>query len=189
MNSQNKLIEIFYSNFNAGIDYEGIQEVYGLLLSRYIKIKKVAICPVKKLHQIIDEVLDGKIKIFDYEGGEKRRVALKIIAGDYILNSFNQQVDYEVNYYGRRPDVISKDKTIVFECGDTDPRKILEYFSNDENLAIYILPYPYFEQENLVAYLFLKERRGLQEYLRTKCIDSLADVRQIIASRKYPNDF
>lgn len=184
MNSQNKLIEIFYSNYNARIDYEGIKEIYDLLQSRYIKIKKVAICPVKKLHQIIDEVLDGKIKIFDYEGGEKRHVALKIIAGDYILNSFNQQVDYEVNYYGRRPDVISKDKTIVFECGDTDPRKILEYFTNNDDIQIYILPYNYVNQKVLVAYLFSKNRDDLGEYLKSKCIDSLSEIRQIIKSRK-----
>lgn len=178
-----QLIGIFYSNFNAGIDYDGIQEIYDLWQSRYIKIKKVAICPVKKLHQIIDEILDGKIKVFDYEGGEKKHVALKIVAGDYVSESFHQQVDYEVNYCGRRPDVISKDRTIIVECGDTDPRKILEYFTNNDNIQIYILPYNYVNQKVLASYLFSNNRDDLGEYLKNKYIDSLSEIRQIITSR------
>lgn len=180
----NQVVDIFYSNFNAGIDYDAAQELADLLVSDYIKIEKVEICSTTEFDKILEKVLSGKIGVCDYDGGGKKHITLKIIAGNYVEKKLHQKVNFEAIYYGRRPDVISKDESIIVECGDTDPRKILEYFENNENIKVYILPYSHAEDEKLFAYLFTKNKSELSDYLHTKKVSALSDVRKIIASRK-----
>ncbi|MBI5022817.1 MAG: hypothetical protein HZC05_01455 [Candidatus Magasanikbacteria bacterium] len=180
-----ELIDTFYSNYNASIDYEALENICQSMSDGYLKVIKIEICSLNVFQNTLDKVLNGKTPIFEYDGGGKKHIALKIAAGKYILKKFGQKCDYEENYCGQRPDVISKDKDIIFECGDTDPRKILEYLGENENLKIFVMPYHRIEDGKLICgFLFIKNKNGLATNLYKRKIDSLADVRKIIASRK-----
>lgn len=180
-----ELLDLFYSNYSTNFDYEAIKEIYEILCAGYIKITKVEICAMGQFDKIMDKVLSGEIAICDYDGGGKKHIALKIIAGKYILKHFHQKCSYEVNFYGRRPDVTSKEKDIIFECGDTDPRKIMEYLEADENLTVFILPYHRTDDgDKLFAFDFVKNKDGLAAFLHNKKIDKLTDVRKIINARR-----
>lgn len=179
------MIDIFYSNYNANIDYDALLSINQSLFDEYLKVEKIKICSCNIFQNTLDKVLSGKIPVFEYDGGGKKHVALKVAAGKYILKRFDQKCSYEDNYCGRRPDVISKNKDIIFECGDTDPRKILEYLGENENLKIFVMPYHRVEEGNLIhAFLFIKNKNGLAAHLHKIKVDSLADVRKIIAARK-----
>lgn len=179
------MIDVFYSNYNAGIDYDALQSIYQSLSDEYLKVKKIKICSCDVFEDTLDKVLNGDIPVCEFDGGGKKHIALKVSSGKYILERFGQKCSYEDNYCGRRPDVISKNKDIIFECGDTDPRKILEYLGENENLKIFVMPYHRVEEGNLIhAFLFIKNKNGLAAHLYKRKVDSLADVRKIIAARK-----
>lgn len=180
-----QLIDIFYSNYNARIDYEALEDICHSISDEYLKIVKTEICSWNVFQGMLNKVLNGETPVCEYDGGGKKHVALKVAAGKYILKRFGQKCGYEENYCGRRPDVISRDKDIIFECGDTDPRKILEYLGENEDLKIFVMPYHRIEDGKLIhAFLFTKHKNGLAAHLYKRKIDSLADVRKIIASRK-----
>lgn len=184
MNLQ-QLIDVFYSNYRAGIDYDALESIFQSLSDEYLKVKKIKICACDVFQDTLDKVLNGNIPVCEFDGGGKIHIALKVVAGKYILEKFGQKCGYEENYRSRQPDVISRDKDIIFECGDTNPRKILEYLGEDENLKIFVMPYHHIEDGNLIhAFLFVKNKNGLAAHLYKRKVDSLADVRKIIAARK-----
>lgn len=178
------LINIFYSNYNGKIDYDGIYKINDLINDDFIKVNIIKICNKEKYSDTIDKLNTGKIKMMDYQGGTVGHSALKVIAEEYIKNRFQQNVCIEQNYFGRIPDIISYNKQIIFECGDTDPWKIIEYFRNDDNLQIFILPYAFEDQDGLNAYRFTKNIDNLKDILFNKYIDSLSDIKNIIELRK-----
>ncbi|MFA6534130.1 MAG: hypothetical protein WCT37_03075 [Patescibacteria group bacterium] len=180
------IFEIFYSNFTGSPDYQGLSDVLDLLNRKYIKISKTKTGFNKADYQTtVDKILDGQIKSIDYQGGSNNHLALKVLAEEYIRNNFGLKSSLEYNFFGRIPDVISLDKNIIFECGDTDPWKVTEYFRNDDNLKVFIFPYPGDDEEELFTYEIIKGKEGLKDYLLQKQLDGLSAVKKIIRARKH----
>jgi len=178
------LISIFYSNYNGKIDYDGIYKINDLIKRDLIKIEQVEICDKGEYLNVIDKLNAGEVKIIDYQGGSTGHSALKVIAEKYIKENFQQNVSVEQNYFGRIPDVLSADNQIIFECGDTDPWKIIEYFRNNDNLQIFVLLYISERQNFLRAYKFIKNVNDLKNILLDEHAESLNIIKNIIKSRK-----
>lgn len=178
------ILDVFYSNFSGIPDYQGLQTVLDLLDKNYLSITKIKTDISKNIYQkTTNDILTGRIKSIDYQGGSNNHLALKVLSERYIRNNFGLQSNLEYSFFGRVPDVISRDKNIIFECGDTDPWKISEYFRHNEDLIVFILPYPLVEDTFLYTYKFLKNKPGLQNYLYQQQVDSLADVKKIITGK------
>lgn len=181
-----QLADIFYSNPGCRtdrIDFEGLYKIQQLLDLKYIKLERNTISSIKEYKVIIEKLTNGDIDEYEYQGGSLKHVALKIIAQNDLIKAGNSEILFEFNYFGRVPDVITKDKSKIFECGDTDPRKIDEYFSIDDNLIIYILPYPDIDDHEIVVYKFIKAKSGLNDFLIKNHLESLSDIKKIITSR------
>jgi hypothetical protein len=147
------------------IDYQAIGELDYLLGEKLIDITPVQLCNINKLHEIIDKINSGTIKVMDYQGGGIKHMALKIL-GEELLADLNKGAKIESLFYNRYPDVISDDLSVIIECGDTDPNKILEYF-NLGVAKIIILPYP--DSEEVIYYEFSStDLKELQEYIENK---------------------
>lgn len=158
----NNLIDIFYSNSRLNIDYQAIDEIDFLIHEKIIKYKEEKLCNLEEFYKIIDRIQNKEIKIFDYQGGENRHMALKYL-GEKFLLSKNKQVKIENIFHNRYPDLISEDKEIIIECGDTDPNKIIEYFSLGV-AKLFFIPYPDDKSEHLMIYEFRCDSDELKEY-------------------------
>ncbi|MFH1947139.1 MAG: hypothetical protein ABIJ23_03230 [Candidatus Magasanikbacteria bacterium] len=81
-------------------------------------------------------------------------MALKLVANDYLQSCGYKNIKYEQEFEGYVPDVIVDTKTIIIECGNTNPDKIFNYFKNKNLEQFIILPYPTFEEQFMMIYIF-----------------------------------
>ncbi|MCX6742755.1 MAG: hypothetical protein NT116_00790 [Candidatus Parcubacteria bacterium] len=176
------LLNIFYSNSPLNIDYHAIGELEYLIEKELIAISTRELCNINKLHEIIDKINSGNIKAIDYQGGGIKHMALKKLGEDLLL-SLNKKAKIESLFYNRYPDVISNDSSIIIECGDTDPNKILEYFYYGV-AAIMVLPYPDSSEVNYYEFSS-KDLKELQEYIKNKNSYFNDKIKQIINRKRF----
>lgn len=146
---------ILYSGqfMRGAYDYDSLKEIL-YLLQEGILIHTIAnISTVKKYHEIIDKLGNNDIAQIDYEGGSIAHQALKVVAVEYLKQQ-TIQTDVELPYRGRIPDVITKDRKRIIECGNTDPKKFFDYFdSNVEQIDI--IPYPFEDEKVICLHTFI----------------------------------
>ncbi|HDQ23031.1 MAG TPA: hypothetical protein ENN28_03615 [Candidatus Uhrbacteria bacterium] len=152
------LLNIFYSNSRLGIDYQAIDELNFLIKEKIINFSENKLAELMEFYKIIDKLKNEEIKEFDYQGGQIRHMSLKIL-GEKLLRNLNKKSKIENIFHNRYPDLISSDKQIIIECGDTDPNKIIEYF-NLSVVKIFILPYPDNESDFLYFYEFTCNKKN-----------------------------
>lgn len=181
LNTQ-QLIEIFYS---GPMGFRGdrvlIAKVLFLLESNYLIANRNDVCAKKKYIALAEneEVLAAHPEA---AGGGDTHVALKLIAQEYLAKS-GIQSDIETSFCGYRPDVLSKDKRVVIECGHTDNvDKIFTYFTQGHITKFIQIPYPFIEDDYVYSYEFVPQH-NLHEFLEYEKTESLNDVRSLIKKR------
>ncbi|MCX6742918.1 MAG: hypothetical protein NT116_01655 [Candidatus Parcubacteria bacterium] len=179
----NNLIDIFYSNSRLNVDYQALEELNFLIDEKIIKFKKKEFNSIEEFHKIIERLIKKEIKVFDYQGGETRHMALKYL-GEKFLLSENKKVKIENIFHNRYPDLISEDQEIIIECGDTDPNKVIEYFSLGV-VKLYLIPYPDDESDHLKIYEFWCEPAELTEYKEFREKINHDKIKEIIKKRQY----
>jgi len=164
--NENDLTDIFYSHYRSGANFTALKELFWCINDKMLLLKKITISDIDTYHNYLYDISDKKIDAYDIQGGDKQHLAIKMIGKDF-LKITNNEGGCEQWFAGRIPDLISSDKTIIIECGDTDPTKILEYFSNSKIMKIIVIPYPDPEINYVNAYLFTKTKM-LTEYIDYK---------------------
>lgn len=180
--SAQEIIDIFYSNFNAAIDYSSIYEIFDLIEKDFIIHNKITICKKENYDLIIEKVSAGAINTFDFDGGQIGHLALKYLAKELLETKGHRRILFEYWFQGRKPDVMTSDKTIIIECGDTDPNKIIEYFENPKLKKVFVIPYPREGEKEIIGYVFSKTD-GLRSYLNDKINQRYNNIRKIIQRR------
>jgi hypothetical protein len=175
------LLDIFYSNSRIAVNFQALDELQFLLDEKIIKIKFGKKFTQEEFYKVIDRINSKEIKIFDYQGGEIRHLALKYLAEE-LLKNLHKTPKIEQLYNNRYPDVMSEDREIIVECGDTDPQKIIEYF-NGEIKNILIIPYPTSESKIFTSYKFECDFAGLAEYCAFKANKDKNSILNIINRR------
>ncbi|MFA5188312.1 MAG: hypothetical protein WC460_03050 [Patescibacteria group bacterium] len=179
--SSNKLIDIFYSNSRLNVDYQALEELNFLIDEEIIKFKEKEFNSIEEFHEIIEQLIKKEIKIFDYQGGETRHMALKYLGEKFLLGE-NKKVKIESLFHGRYPDLISEDQEFIIECGDTDPNKIIEYFLLGV-VKLYLIPYPDDDSDHLKLYEFSCELDELMEYKKFRDNINHNKIKEIIKKR------
>lgn len=155
MSTFEKLWEIFYSGNPAfhGLK-EPINEISFLIDNDYLIFSETLIASKKKYLDFFYNLEKDKEKINLAAGGEMAHVVLKILSGQYLEHR-NLAVDYEHSFCGFFPDVLSKDKLVIIECGLTqNPDKILTYFNQGKIHEFIQVPYPTDESGAVSGYVF-----------------------------------
>lgn len=166
--SANDLIPFFYSGGNEHrADMYMLGEIFFLIDEGYLRISKKSICSHAVYYATIDSFRSGKIAVADFDGGGVAHMALKFIARQYILESFTQ-TDIEVEFHGFRPDLVSKEKNTLVECGTVNPEKISAYFEYPTVLKLICVPYPS-DDEDLFASIFERTEDTREFLLYLKC--------------------
>jgi len=178
------LTPIFYSNYNAGIDYYSLDELAFLFDNRCLNYKKEPVGSLKEFYDFIDKINNREIKVFDIEGGGNRHLALKLIGLKYYEKTSKTAL-VENWFHGYRPDLLFKNRAgcvIIVECGDTSPVKIMEYFDRPEVEKVIIISYPEEGEDFIYQHIFSKNK-ALDEYLRIKKEINLKKIKRIINKR------
>lgn len=139
----------------ASSDRQTIHDINFLLEHGYLHVSKNFFCNKKTFLDTLEKIQTGDIAIFDVDGGKTEHMALKAIAKDKYGNK--QKMHIEETFHGRIPDAlyIIDDDIHIIECGNTDERKIFEYFKNLKVKEVSIVPFPYAEDDALCMYTFL----------------------------------
>jgi len=115
-----------------------------------LNIARDKIANLEDYHEYIDDIKSGKIDRFDIEGGDGH-LALKLLARDYLQG---QKTNFEIEFDGYFPDVITFNKKVIIECGNTNPDKILNYFKNKKLEQVIVIPYPSYGEKDIIGYIF-----------------------------------
>jgi len=146
---------IFYSGTHSfRFDRELISNVCFLLKNNLLTVESKTIASIGKYRSYTDDIANGRVASIDIAGGQIEHLALKLIGRDYLVSSGFQEVEFEAQFVGYFPDVITKDRKCIVECGLTNPDKIFNYFKNKSVVQIIIIPYPNPDTKKLVAYVF-----------------------------------
>lgn len=175
------LISIFYSNYNAGIDYYIIDELIFLFDNNCLNYKKDVISNVEKFYKFIDKINSQEIKTFDIDGGGQRHLALKMIGIKYYENMYYNTL-VENWFHGYRPDLLFKSQdggVIIVECGDTNPVKIIEYFERPEVKKVIIISYPEEGEDSIYQHIFDKNK-DMDDYLKIKKEINMKQIKKIV---------
>lgn len=147
-----KLFEVFYSGDHAFRgDAQTIQDIYFLIENDYIHFQKEVLGTKEEYKKLMHE---ADLTNVDIAGGSTDHVAIKAFAIKKLSYSFVS----ELQFYGFFPDLISKNKKIIVECGNTqNPEKIFSYFLHGVEEVIQI-PYPSVEDKEIAAYKFSPQK-------------------------------
>jgi len=145
-----------------------------------LKVSDIVVGPIATYRCYISEIADKKIDTYDIQGGGKQHLSLKLVGKDFLKTTLDDNnSECEQWFGGRIPDLISTDKSIIIKCGDTDPTKILQYFSRLEIEKIIIIPYPDPDVDTIKGYLFMKNKI-LDEYIVHKKECFISENKQYI---------
>ncbi len=144
---------IFYSGFDALCDWQTLDELEVLIKEGAINYDKERAFLKDDYFKALD-----RIKVTDGLGPQgKGHMALKEIAKNY-LEELNKKALFEFHLVGMHPDVVADDRTMIIECGNTDPAGVLILLAEKNISFVGVLPYPSNEDKNLVLHKF---SRGL----------------------------
>ena len=167
MHTFSKIWDIFYSGGHSFRgEQESINEIAFLTDEGYITLSTILIAGKKDYLSLLDTL---SIKEHTYNlatGGGQAHMALKILAGQYLARQRQRGFDYEQPFCGYYPDVLSKNKLIAVECGNTlNPEKILIYFQQGNLQECIQIPYPDYKEDKVLGYSFVP-RKDLNDFLK-----------------------
>lgn len=146
MKTYYKIRDIFYS---GGLAFTGerdsIDEISFLVDEGYLLLSEIKIATKDEyLNMVTDSEHDKhRADMYDASGGGLTHAILKILTGKYLKNVRNLEIQYEHPFCGYYPDIISKDKTLIAECGHTrNSEKIIAYFRQGKINELIQVPYP-----------------------------------------------
>ncbi|MEK7480025.1 MAG: hypothetical protein AAB665_01905 [Patescibacteria group bacterium] len=151
MDTLSKVRDMFYSGTHAfSGDAESVTEIAFLVDNGYLHVATVQINSKVEYSEILQNV--GANPLYEAAaGGGPAHVALKILSGNYVRQKYSQDVIFEHPFCGYYPDVLSEDRQIVVECGNTqNPSKILDYFRQGRIRECIQIPYPDVEDTVIV---------------------------------------
>tara|TARA_B100000508_G_scaffold60333_1_gene47089 strand:- start:134263 stop:134826 length:564 start_codon:yes stop_codon:yes gene_type:complete len=175
-----KLFEIFYSGNHAFRgDTQVIQDIYFLIENNYIHLQKEILGTKEEYQKLVRE---ADLTNIDITGGSTDHVAIKAFASQKLPISFIS----ELHFCGFFPDLISRDKKIVVECGNTqNPEKIFSYFLHGVEKVIQI-PYSSIEDKEIVGYSF-SPQKDFEKFYKLWKQSELDKLKQ--HSSLFKNDF
>lgn len=136
------------------IDMQPIVNITFLLNHKLIFLKEKTICTKKIYFNYLDDIYNKKMPRIDIDGGGNGHLALKLIGNDLLKEMGSKKNKYEARFEGFVPDIISKRKDLIVECGNTNPDKIFYYFKNKDVRRVIIIPYPGEKTERIIAFIF-----------------------------------
>ena len=145
-------------------DYDSLKEIQYLMNQKIISYTYSTLCNISEYHITIDKFLDKNIPHSDYVGGSIAHMSLKFLGTEFLKN---QHIAYniEVPFVSRIPDIITLDESIIIECGNTDPKKIFDYFNYNQDILLHIISYPFEDNTNIFMHTFAVQDK--QEYVRS----------------------
>lgn len=186
MSTFNTIQNIFYSGGYAFTgDQESINEIAFLVNEKYLAVEQIVISTKEKYFSIFrDSSTDITEDRHRAAGGSPEHVALKLLSGIYLKKKRNLDIDYEHPLCGYYPDVMSKDKKVIVECGHTqNADKLLTYFRQGGIEECIQIPYPSDEDKEVKGYSFTA-KNGLNEFLIFLEQEKRAKLKTIFLNRK-----
>lgn len=105
------------------------------------------------------------------------------MSGKYLRHKRSVDVQYEHPFCGYYPDVMSKDASIVVECGHTNnPEKMLAYFQHGNIRECIQVPYPDESDDAILGYSFI-EGTDLQEFLTFLESEKRESIKKLLRKR------
>jgi len=157
-------------------DRQLIVNIYFLIKNKLLFVDREKITSIDIYHNYIDDIKTGKIPVIDIEGGQSDHMALKLIARDYLIDKGYKDISFESNFEGYKPDVITNNKKIIIERGNTNPDKIFNYFKNPALEKFIVIPYLNTNQKGMHLYTFTPGDE-LSEFLLFKEEEELKKIR------------
>lgn len=120
---------------------------------------------------------------YDAAGGSLEHVALKLLVGAYLER---RQIEYSFEHplCGFYPDVLSKDTSIVIECGHTqNSEKLIAYFLHGKIKEFIQVPYPNEAEPNILGYQFVPKNSELHDFLKFIDEEKRTSIKNIFKSR------
>lgn len=114
--SSEDLKDIFYSGFPTAVPWDCIDELYIALHNEVVVYHRYSVSSVKHYHKLSDAVTVAEGLGPQGHG----HMALKEIAKEWLQTQHGVAADSEIYFAGLHPDVISKEREYVIECGTTD---------------------------------------------------------------------
>lgn len=147
--------DIFHSgSFTHSYNKQIIVDIVFILQEGLLSVEKQKINNTDIYKKYIDNIKSGKISRIDIDGGGDGHLALKLLAKDYLGTRGYDKISFETEYEGYMPDVITVDKKIIIECGNTNADKIFYYFKNKNLQELIVIPYPMDEDADINCYIF-----------------------------------
>jgi len=184
MSTFERIRSIFYGNTPYEGSYESIQEIAFLVDKGYLALALFPLADKKEYKRLFDRPLIESPGAYDAAGGGDAHIALKLLGARYLKDKRGFESQFEQPFCGYFPDVISRDKSIIIECGVTgNPEKMLACFRQSDLKEFIQLPYPYEEDAELIAYNFApgNDCRDFLKFLET---EKLKNIKSIINRKK-----
>ena len=185
MDTYTKIKDIFHSGTHAfRVNEESIMEIAFLIDEKYLLLETINISNKNEYYKILEsDNLNNKEKFYKASGGAEAHVALKLLLEKYLNKNYEIAVDFEKSFCGYFPDVLSKDKHIVGECGHTqNSEKMLVYFKNGKIKECIQFPYPDSENENMLGHKFTAGD-DLHEFLDFLHLEKINKARSFVSKR------
>ena len=159
----NDFLYIFYSSFRMGINYIDLDELWKLFCHGEVWYDFEKFITIPTWHRWLDK------RIYPTGRGneDSAHATLKALIKNHLDKKQIKYYGPEIAFEGSYPDVLTKDLSLVFECGDTDPYKVLSYLSRKEVKRVSILPYPCEEGKWLYIHHF-RRGKGFWKYIEEK---------------------
>lgn len=185
MSSFLKIRDIFFSGAHAFAgNADAIGEITFLVDEGYLTIDQVVVADKSGYIRLLDDEAFYKESMGKISGGGLSHIILKKLSGHYLMEHRGLAVYYEHPFVGYYPDVISKNKLVVVECGHTaNPEKMLMYFTQGKIQECIQVPYPDHGDYTIRGHSF-KANANLKDFLSFLESERLVELRKLIDSRK-----
>ena len=187
MDTFKKIQAIFYSgshSFRGSL--EPVNDIAFLLDEGYLALTTASIGSKQDYDALLDSVLAHEHAHNLAAGGGKNHVALKLLAASYLSTRGYGAIQYEHPLCGHYPDVMTRDASIVVECGHTqNPEKMLTYFQQGNIKECIQIPYPVFEDTEVLGYSFTAQDE-LKEFLDFLEADRRSQLKKITRASNPP---
>lgn len=159
------------------IDMQSIVDITFLLNKKLLLLEKKQISTKKIYFKYIEDINSEKISKIDIHGGSINHLALKLIGNKYLEKIGLLKNKYELEFEGYFPDIITQNKKIIVECGNTNPDKVFNYFKNNTVEKLIIIPYPNDTNQLIDAYI-LMPADGLNDFLNFSEKEKFKDIKK-----------
>ncbi len=180
MLSVNDLKYIFYSDGNERrADNAILTDIAYLIEINMLFYSKITLCSKNKYSFYIDQLKEGKLSQYDIAGGGIGHMVLKLIAMDVLRqNREDDSPIVEQEFEGYRPDIMTRNRQTIIECGTINPQKLLAYFKSSIIRKLIIIPYPSEEDNSILGHTFTPGEE-LLDFILFLEKDRLDKLRQI----------